>query len=324
MDEGNKDLNEGSMETLEEPAADTGALQTSVAGETTPQVVPPSQNSGQSSGKPPFWQRLREMSNLYLVVFLLIVAAAIAATVLVLTWNNNKNPKNKSSSLTSDQLGQLSGNTTIVGDAKQTLDIQGNTVLEGQLLVRKDVNIAGSIKVGGGLSLSSATIGNQLEINGDLSVAGDTTFSGSVNVKKNLSVTGSGSFGSLSASQLTISSLQLNGDIKINRHITLGGSLPSKTNGSALGSGGTASVNGTDTAGTITINTGGSPPAGCFVTITFSHAFASTPHVVISPSNSSAAGLNYYSTRTSSNFKVCTTNTPSASKTYAFDYIVID
>ncbi|HLG90656.1 MAG TPA: hypothetical protein VI336_00615, partial [Candidatus Saccharimonadales bacterium] len=165
----------------------------------------------------------------------------------------------------------------------------------------------------------------QLQINGVLSVSGDTTFSGQLSVEDDLNVAGSGSFGgNLSASRLTVTSLQLNGDLQINRHITLGGSLPSKSNGSALGSGGTASINGTDTAGTVTINTGGSPPSGCFVTITFANKFNSTPHVVISPSNSNAAGLNYYTNRSTSSFSVCTTSTPTASKTYLFDYIAID
>ena len=276
------------------------------------------------------WKRLKESSNLYSIIFVLVLLLSIAGAIVQLTWNRDKQADKKGTSLTSEQLAQLQGNTTIVGDSKQTLDIQGNTILEGQLLVRKDAEIAGSIKVGGGLSLSSVTVGGQgnfgqLQINGVLSVSGDTTFSGQLSVEDDLNVAGSGSFGgNLSASRLTVTSLQLNGDLQINRHITLGGSLPSKSNGSALGSGGTASINGTDTAGTVTINTGGSPPSGCFVTITFANKFNSTPHMVISPSNSNAAGLNYYTNRSTSSFSVCTTSTPTASKTYLFDYIAID
>ncbi|MBI4033694.1 hypothetical protein HY379_01715 [Candidatus Saccharibacteria bacterium] len=293
---------------------------------------PPAATAG--GGEPPkkrvFLRRLKEASNLYSIIFAVVFLLSITGAIAQLTLNNKPSSTKKTTSLTSDQLAQLQGNTTVVGDSKQILDIQGNTILEGQLLVRKDAEIAGSIKVGGGLSLSSVTVGGQgnfgqLQINGILSVSGDTTFSGQLSVEKNLNVTGSGSFsGNLSAPLLTVTSLKLNGDLQINRHITLGGSLPGKTNGSALGSGGTASVNGTDTAGTVTINTGGSPPAGCFVTINFANKFNSTPHVVISPSNSNSAGLDYYTNRTTSNFSVCTTSTPSASKTYLFDYIVID
>ncbi|HEY5550127.1 MAG TPA: polymer-forming cytoskeletal protein [Candidatus Saccharimonadales bacterium] len=304
-------------------------LETTSQPEPTPNLQPAEPSTGSGSPKKKSWRRrLKEFSNLYFIIFALVFLLAIAGTVVQLTWNRNQAAK-KSSSLTSEQLAQLQGNTTLVGDSKQTLDIQGNTILEGQLLVRKDAEIAGSIKVGGGLSLSSITVGEQsnvgqLQVNGILSVSGDTTFSGQLSVQKNLNVSGSGTFGgNLTAAKLTITSLQINGDFQINRHITLGGSIPSKSNGSALGSGGTASVNGADTAGTVTINTGSSPPAGCFVTINFAAKFNVTPHVVISPSNSSSAGLNYYTNRSTSSFSICTTNTPSASTTYLFDYIII-
>ena len=312
------------VETLEEPEPAKAA----------PSVITPgapTDNNSEPPSKRPLWQRRRDWSNIYLVVFLVLLAVAIAATVLALTWNNRGDQdKKKSPSLTSEELAEISGSTTIVGDPKQTLDIQSNTVLQGQLLVRKDLNVAGSIKVGGGLSLSSVTVGGQgnfgqLAINGTLSVSGDTSFSGTVNVQRNVSIGGSASVGgTLSAEQLNVTTLQLNGDLRINRHIIGSGALPGKSNGSALGNGGTASVNGSDTAGTVTINTGSSPPAGCFITVNFSRAYSSTPHVIISPSNSAAAGLNYYTNRSTATFSICTTNVPSASKTSLFDYIVFN
>lgn len=319
------------LETLDsEPGSVISPSDSAAAGLPSVPSAPETNIGGKKPKKGGLKSRLKELTNLYFLIFLVVLLLAIAATVIELSWNKNPKSSKKTSSLTSQQLAQISGNTTIVGDSKQTLDIQGNTVMEGQLLVRKDVDVAGSIRVGGGLALSSVTVGGQgnfgqLQINGVLSVTGNTTFSGNVNVQKNLSVTGSGSFGgSLSAASLTVSSLQLTGDLKVDRHITLGGSIPGRSNGSAVGSGGTSSVNGTDTAGTVTINTGGSPPPGCFVTINFSHKFNSTPHVVISPSNSNSAGLNYYTNRSTSGFSICTTNAPSGSRTYLFDYVVID
>src|SRR5436190_16896666 len=78
-------------------------------------------------------EKIREASNLYLIVFLLLVTAAVVTAAVILSSNNQSRKKsNKSSSLTTSQLAQLSGNTTIVGDAKQTLDIQSNTIVEGQ------------------------------------------------------------------------------------------------------------------------------------------------------------------------------------------------
>ncbi len=274
---------------------------------------------------------LANFSNLYLIIYIVLIALAIAAGIFTLKNNDGSKQQNKkSSSLTSDQLAQLSGNTTIVGDAKQTLDIQSNTVMEGQLLVRKDLNVAGSIKVGGGLSLTSVQVGGQgnfgqLQINGTLSVSGNTTFSGQLSIQKNLNVTGSGSFGgSLTATQLSVTSLQLNGDLRINRHIRINGSLPTRTNGTSLGSGGTASVNGSDAAGTVTINTGSSPSAGSLITVHFASKFTSTPHVVVTPVGSAASALRYYVTRNTSGFTLFTSNAPSAGVTFSFDYIAID
>jgi cytoskeletal protein CcmA (bactofilin family) len=288
-----------------------------------------------SSPEPPkknprFISRLRESFNIYLVLFFLLIVTGVTATIIALTKGSPKTADKKTATLTSEQLSKLEGSTTIVGESNQTLDVQSNAIFEGQVLVRKDVEVAGSIKVGGGLALSSVTVGGQgnfgqLQINGVLSVAGDTAFSGKLSVKEDLNVAGSGTFGgNLSANQLTISNLSLNGDLKINRHIVISGSVPAKSDGAALGSGGTVSISGSDSGGTITINTGTSPPAGCFVTISFKNQFSSTPHVIISPSNSNAADLSYYTNRSASSFSVCTTSAPSASKTYIFDYIVFN
>ena len=102
-----------------------------------------------------------------------------------------------------------------------------------------------------------------------------------------------------------------------------GGGTPGKTDGTALGGGGTASISGTDTAGTVNINTGGGTVAGCFVTIGFTQNFSS-PHVVITPVGSAAAGINYYINRTNSGFSICTTNAAPVGQSFAFDYVVID
>jgi hypothetical protein len=156
-----------------------------------------------------------------------------------------------------------------------------------------------------------------------LNVGGDTSLQGQLTVQKNLSVVGSASFGSLNVSNLGVTTLQLRGDISLNQHILTSGGTPGRTNGTALGSGGSASVSGSDTAGTVAINTGGGPPAGCFMTVNFAKAFSGTPHVVISPSNSQAASLQYYTLRSANNFSVCTANVPAAGTTYVFDYVVI-
>jgi cytoskeletal protein CcmA (bactofilin family) len=284
--------------------------------------------SKKSSG---FLNRLRDFTNFYFIIFMILVLLAAAGVFVGVKFNNknNKTGSTKTQSLTDKQISDLKGNTTLVGDAQQTLDIQGNSIFEGQVLMRNNLDVAGSIKIGGSLSLPAITVGGastfgQIQVNDRLSVNGDTVLEGQLTVQKGLTVAGSARFGSLSASQLNVSTIQLTGDYVVSRHIGVSGGTPSRSNGSALGSGGTASVNGTDTAGTVTINTGGSPPAGCFATINFTQRFNITPHVVISPSNSNSGAIEYYTNRSNTSFSVCTASAPSASATYLFDYVVID
>jgi cytoskeletal protein CcmA (bactofilin family) len=284
-----------------------------------------------SARSPTFVGKMKHFfGNLYFAIFILIVILAAGGIFVGLRLSNTKinSDSKKTQSLTDKQISELKGNTTLVGDAQQTLDIQGNAIFEGQVLMRNNLDIAGSVKVGGTLSLPAITVGGTssfgtITVNQTLSVSGNTTLQGQLTVQKGLIISGTASVGTLSASQINVSTLQITGDLVISRHLGVNGPTPALSNGSALGSGGTASANGTDTAGTVTINTGGAPGAGCFMTLTFTNKYNSTPRVIISPSNASAAGLNYYTNRTASNMNICATN-PGASSTYVFDYIVID
>src|SRR5207253_10755653 len=108
------------------------------------------------------------------------------------------------------QISDIKTNTTVVGDAQQTLDIQGNSIFDGQVLMRNNLDVAGSLKVGGSLSLPAITVGGnssfgQIHVNDQLSVSGNTILQGTLTVQKGLNVTGSVSFASLSASQITVS-----------------------------------------------------------------------------------------------------------------------
>lgn len=273
--------------------------------------------------------RLPFFGNRYFYLFLIIVLIAIGVVITTFKKSGTSGQK-KNQSLTQQQLSDLKAGTTIVGDSQQILDIQSNAVFEGQVLLRNNLDIAGNVKVGGTITLPSIVVGGasnfgQVVVNGTLSIGGNTTLQGQLNVQKSLAVAGNGSFsGSLSAARISVNTLQLNGDLVITRHIVSSGSLPAKTNGTALGGGGTASVSGSDTAGTITINTGSSPPAGNLLTVNFAQRFNSTPHVVVTPVGSSAAGLDYYVTRTVAGFTLATLNPPPAASSFSFDYIVFD
>lgn len=265
--------------------------------------------------------------NIYTIVFVLVILAA--AAVVAISIKPAKTVKTTPLGKLSDQqLSALKSNSTLVGDPKQTLDIQSNTILEGQVLTRSDLNVAGSLKVGGGLSLPSITVpgsGNfgQLGTSGLLSVGGDANIQGQLTVQKNLSVSGTANFGNLSVANLSVTSLQVKTDFTISKHILSGGGTPGRSNGSALGGGGTVSISGTDTAGSISINTGGSPPAGLLVSVSFTQRFSATPHIVITPVGSAAASLQYYINRDASGFSIGTLNAPPAGSNFGFDYIVV-
>lgn len=299
------------------------------AGSTTPTETSPkpSKKSFISGGIQGIVSRL----NIYLVLFIFIVV--LSAVIVFIGIQRNKKeaatPTINTQTLSPEELAQLSSGDAKVGDPKQTLNIESNAIFSGKVLVRDSLDVAGTIKVGGNLSLPGLNVAgsstfDQLQAN-KVAITGDTSIQGQLNVQKNVLTTGGATFGGpVSAPQITIQSLQINGDLTFSRHIDAGGGSPSKTDGGALGSGGTSSVSGTDTAGTATINTGGSPGSGCFLTVNFTIKFTTAPHVVITPVGSSAASLNYYINRNGSNFSICTTNPPPAGQSFSFDYIVID
>jgi hypothetical protein len=106
-------------------------------------------------------------------------------------------------------------------------------------------------------------------------------------------------------------------------HISFPGSSPSRTiDSGVLGNGGSTSLNGSDTAGTVNINTGNNTSPGCFVQIKFNQPFTNQPHVIISPVGAVSAQTQYYTTRTTTSFSICTANAAPANQTLTYDYFV--
>ena len=274
-----------------------------------------------------------ERFNIYLLLFaLLIILAGVIGTIFYLQANKaNTNGSTLSPQpLSQGTLDQLNNNDVNVGEPKHTLNVQSNAVFNGSVLVRSSLQIAGTLQVGSEVAINGARItGNttldDLQITKSLALTGNGSIQGQLNVQKSLSVSGNGTFlGAISAPSLSVGSLQLNGDLTLTHHRSAGGGTPSRSNGTALGGGGTASVSGSDTAGSVTINTGTSPGPGCFLTITFTAKFNGTPHIAVTPVGSGAAGLAYYINRSTSNFSICTTTAPPAGTTFGFDYLVFD
>lgn len=295
---------------------------------------PPEEKSSEPKPKGGIGNRIRGLIshlNIYLLIFVLIVVITLGFTLVSIQRNKKESAPTtiQTTTLTQDEINKLTATDSTVGDAKQTLSVESNAIFSGKVLIRDSLDVAGTIKVGGPLSLSGLTVAGTAtldQIQGNkLTIAGDTNIQGQLTAQKGITVTGGASFGGpISAPQITVQSFQLTGDLQINRHIDAGGATPGKSDGGALGSGGTVSVSGTDTAGTITINTGGSPGAGCFVTVQFAQRFNATPHVVVTPIGSGASGINYYVNRSSTDFSVCTTNGAPGGTNFSFDWVAVD
>ena len=269
--------------------------------------------------------------SVYLLMFVLVILLAFMVVVGTYLHSKSKNnTKINTQNLTQSDLNQLAQSDVTVGDAKQVLNVQSNAVFAGQVLVRNDLQVAGKLQVGGNLSLAGITVTgdsivDQLQVNKNIQVAGDAAVAGQLTVQKNISVNGTGTFnGALSAPSIIVNQLQMNGDFSLSHHIIAGGASPGRSSGNALGGGGTASVGGSDTAGSITINTGSNPSSGCFITVNFASKFASTPHIVISPVGAAAGNLEYYINKSTASFSVCSTNAPAAGASFGFDYIIFD
>lgn len=276
-------------------------------------------------------KRLFRRVNVYLLIFslIMIVTAVIAAVNYLNSQKPAPNPDIANQGLSEAALKQLANTDTSVGNTSQTLTIQGNTIIAGQTLMRGNLNVAGNIQTGGtiqgpNLTISGTSNLGTAQIN-SLQVATNTAVQGSTTLR-DLNVSGTSSFsGAMTASQITVSRLILSGNaiLQVPNHISFTGPSPSRTiNAGVLGSGGSASVNGSDTTGTINVNTGGNPSAGCFARINFNQNFSTQPHVIVSPIGSAAGQTQYYVDRNNSGFSICTSSPAPANQAFAFDYFV--
>lgn len=317
-------------ESLESTDDDTTGGSTTTDASSGGQVVESSKIEPQGKrGIGKLWEKI----NIYLLLFFLILL--ISGGFAVVLYLRNKTTTNNNNDITQQQLSaetlqKLANNGIQVGDPKQVLNIQSNSVFGGTVLVKGELQVAGGLKIGTtDLAVSDVNINGSANINQlqaqTVSVAGNTAIQGQLSVQKDLSVSGSTTVGgSITASQVITAKLQLTGDLTLTRHIIAGGGLPSRANGSALGGGGTSSVSGSDTAGSITISTGSGAAAGCFITVTFAQPFTASPRVIVTPVGSSAGGMAYYINRTSTNFSVCTASAPPSNATFGFDYIAFN
>lgn len=281
--------------------------------------------------KPSAIKRFFHRINLYFLIFLILVA--IAAIITIVNYLNSQKdpvqPTIASQELTEEALKQLANNDASVGSSAQTLTIQGNAIIDGQTLMRGNLNVAGNFQTGGSIQGPSLTISGssnlgETQIN-SLQVASNTAIQGNTTLR-DLNVAGTSSFnGAMTASQITVTNLILSGNatLQVPNHISFTGPSPNPTiNAGPLGSGGTASVSGSDTSGTVNINTGNNPQAGCLVRINFNQRFSNQPRVLISPIGNAAGRTAYYVDRDQTGFSICASSPAPGNQSFAFDYFV--
>lgn len=299
--------------------------------------------------KPKGFKALLGKVNIYLLLFILVVIVAAAVYVVLFFMNKREQDlKIQTTQLTEQTLEQLKTSDAIVGDPQQILTIESNAVISGKVVMRDTLDVAGALRIGGALSIPSiqaagagnfgslatndlqaagnVAIGGLLDVAGSGALGGDLTVAGSINAGGRLDIGGQATIGGNLNVNGTISAKGINFDeISINR-INISGGNPGVSVGGAAGGGGTASINGTDTAATVTINTGGGTSTGVLATITFTGAFnSSNPHPILTPNGPGCANIGYYVTNISATqFAIATATAPPAGTTCRFNYIVIN
>ncbi|NDG33593.1 hypothetical protein EB118_26495, partial [bacterium] len=144
-----------------------------------------------------------------------------------------------------------------------SLNITGNSILTGNLSVIGNINISGTS------TLASLTV------------------TGSVTIQQNLTVTGN---------------TTIVGSLTVGGKIITSGATPVAVLGVATGIGASYTIEGNDTAGTITVVTGTSVSYGEQVAVNFSAAYTSVPRINLTPISEAAGNQNYYLARDTSGF----------------------
>jgi hypothetical protein len=190
---------------------------------------------------------------------------------------------------------------SIQPSSNNMLDLTNGGTIQGSL------NVIGNLNVTGSVAMSNLTVTGDTNI-GNLTVNGNAVFNGNLTVQ-NISVA----------------------NITINGHVITAGNAPTTIIGTAAGvedqqnniPAPQVTINGNDTAGTITIVAGANTADGELAKVTFNNPFGAKPRIVFSPANrdSSKVGAYYDSSLTTNNsFSLMADQAPQSGKTYTFTY----
>ncbi|MCB9839527.1 tail fiber domain-containing protein [Candidatus Nomurabacteria bacterium] len=174
--------------------------------------------------------------------------------------------------------------------------------------------------------------------NNILDLTNGGTIQGSLNIVGSLNVTGPVTMKSLTvtddvviAGNLTVQNVTV-ANLTVNGHIITAGNAPVATVGTAAGTEDTqnniaapqVTIEGNDTAGTITIVAGANTTAGDLAEVTFNQAFSKVPKVILTAGNEQTTDLKFFRSAQTGKFLINLKNAPQAGQTYTFDYFIVE
>lgn len=289
------------------------------------------------------YRRADIMTTLYTFIGIVIAGATVVGVYWYLTRSNVKPtttaPVTKLDQTELTKLGAFfSGNTA--GSTDQILTVSAASLFNGRVAIASDLKVTGGTQVTGTTALGDLTVDKtstlgvtnvrgSLTVGGPLNLQSPAIFGAGISVNGNLATTGNGTFGgSLSAGTINVPTLNVSGTLNLSGHLAIAGQTPSVAPASEAGSGANANVEGNDSAGSISINTGTIPghignQGGLLVSLTFKTAYTRTPRILITPVGQSGAALMPYVLKTSTGFTIGIANDAISNKSYAFDYWVV-
>jgi cytoskeletal protein CcmA (bactofilin family) len=259
---------------------------------------------------------------------------------------SKKIPTPKVTTLDQSEITKLGGflGNNIGSGAGQILTISSSSLLKGRVAIDNDLKVTGNTEIGGATTTSDLTVTkttnlNTTNIKANLTVIGTTTMqgpailAGGATIGQNLAVAGNGTFGgALSAGTFNAKTLTVSGDITLDGHLIIAGALPTVTADVGAGTGAKATVEGTDSAGTIIITTGtvGTNSNSIqtngiltFVNLKFRNPYTKTPHVLLTAVGYETGQIGYYVLQTATGFTIQLNSPAKSASSYAYNYWVI-
>jgi hypothetical protein len=318
-----------------EPLSDGTVPTVLTSGSGTPHAK---QKSGRAS-LTSIYRRADVMTTILTFAGAVVAGGLILAGYAYFTKSNTPTVKApKLSQLDPAELEKLAtffnGNTP--GTPAEVLTISSSSLFKNRVGISSDLKVVGGVQVSGPTAVGDLTVDKTstlgvTNIRGQLTVAGPITvqspalLSAGASVTGNVTASGNGTFGgSLSAGTINTTNLAVTGVFNLANHLSVTGQAPAVRAEAAAGSGASASIDGSDTSGTVVINSKpGAGDPGELATITFHAAFAKSPHVIISPSSPAASTIQYYVIKSGGFFAIGISGGGAANRTYTFDYWVV-